>query len=69
MIFSTVFLHDKKNWRNIYNLNLDSLLNFTLVYGRHDDDVSYLKERGLIKEKKRYIKHLDLKYFWLIWQI
>lgn len=69
MIFSTVFLHDKKNWRNIYNLNLDSLLNFTLAYGRHDDDVSYLKERGLINEKKRYIKHLDLKYFWFIWQI
>lgn len=69
MIFSTVFLHDKKNWRNIYNPNLDSLLNFTLTYGRHDDDVSYLKERGLINEKKRYIKHLDLKYFWFIWQI
>lgn len=69
MIFSTVFLHDKKNWRNIYNLNLDSLLNFTLAYGRHDDGVSYLKERGLINEKKRYIKHLDLKYFWFIWQI
>lgn len=67
MIFLIVFLYDKKNWRNIYNFNLDSLLNFILVYGRYDDDVSYLKERGLIKEKKRYIKYLDLKYFWLIW--
>lgn len=54
-------MYDKKNWRNIYNFNLDSLLNFILVYGRYDDDVSYLKERGLINEKKRYIKYLDLK--------
>lgn len=61
IIFLIVFLYDKKNWRNIYNFNLDSLLNFILVYGRYDDDVSYLKERGLINEKKRYIKYLDLK--------
>lgn len=67
MIFLIVFLYDKKNWRNIYNFNLDSLLNFILIYGRYDDDVSYLKERGLIKEKKRYIKYLDLKYLWFIW--
>lgn len=39
----------------VYNLNLDSLLNFTLVYGRHDEDVILLQGRGLIYEKKRYI--------------